>query len=158
MAYQQAWAEQLVLRVDERSLRGFAKLRRAGGHLQVYVPYTCSELTKAALSKAAALTRNLSAHITLFTVHLVPYPLPLDCPDVPAAFLERKLGSVALASGAQAAIRIGYARDPDLGLKQILPNHSLIIIATRKRWWPTAEVKLARRLARAGHSVALVGV
>ena len=158
MAYQQAWPEQLVLRVDERSLRGLAKLRQAAGHLQVYVPYTCSELTKAALSKAAALTRNLSAHITLFTVHLVPYPLPLDRPDVAAAFLERKLGSVAQASGAQADIRIGFARDPHLGIEQILPQHSLIVIATKRRWWPTAEVKLARTLARAGHSVALVGV
>jgi len=158
MAYQQVWPEQLVLRVDERSLRGFAKLRQAAGQVQVFVPYTRSELTQAALSHAAALTRNLSARITLFAVHLVPYPLPLDRPDVPATFLERKLGSVAQASGARADIRIGFARDPNIGLEQILPRHSLIVIATKRRWWPTPEVKLARILARAGHSVALVGV
>lgn len=158
MAHQQAWPEQVVLRVDERSLRGFARLRRPENHLPVYVPYTGAELTKAALSKAVALTRNLSAHITLFTVHLVPYPLPLDQPDVPAAFLEQKLGGVAQASGAQAKIRVGYARDRDLGFRQMLPHHSLVVVATKKRWWPTAEVKLARMLARAGHSVALVGV
>jgi hypothetical protein len=158
MANQQVWPEELVLRLDKRSLRGFAKLQRSAGHLQVFVPYTCPELTRAALCQAAGLTRNLSSHITLFAVHLVPYPLPLDRPDVPAAFLERKLAAVAQAASAEADVRIGFARDPGLGLEQILPHHSLIVMATRRRWWPTAEAKLARTLARAGHSVALVGV
>lgn len=158
MANQQVWPEELVLRLDERSLRGFAKLQRTAGQLQVFVPYTCPELTNAALRRATGLTRNLAAHITLFAVHLVPYPLPLDRPDVPAAFLERELAAVAQAAGAQANVRIGFARDPGLGLEQILPHHALIVMATRRRWWPTAETKLSRILARAGHSVALVGV
>jgi hypothetical protein len=158
MANQQAVPEQLVLRLDGRSLGGLAKLHRTAGTLQVFVPYTCPELTKAALSRAAVLTQNLCAHITLFAVHLVPYPLPFDRPDVPAAFLERTLAAVAQAAGTQTDIRIGFARDAELGLEQILPHRALIVMATRKRWWPTAEAKLARILARAGHSVALVGV
>jgi hypothetical protein len=106
-------SEQVVLRLDERSLRGFAKLQRGAGELRVFVPYTSPELTRLALAKATALTKNLAAHITLFTMHAVPFPLP--------------------------------------------PN-SLVVIATKRSWWPTAEVKLARALARAGHSVALLGV
>lgn len=158
MAYQQVWPEQLVLRLDGRSLGGLAKMHRSAGLLQVFVPYTCPELTKAALSRAAILTENLCAHITLFAVHLVPYPLPFDRPDIPTAFLERALAAVAHAAGTQADIRIGFAREWELGLEQILPHRALIVMATRKRWWPTAEAKLARILARAGHSVALVGV
>jgi len=158
MAYQQAWPEQLVLRLDKRSLRGLARVHRAAGGLHVFVPYSCRELTKAALVQAAALSRNLTAHVTLFAVHVVPYPLPLDQPDVPAAFLEQKLAAVARDAGTQADIRIVFAREPDAGRGQILPPHSLIVMATKKRWWPTAEVKLARTLARAGHSVALLGV
>jgi len=158
MPYNQAWPEQLVLRLDERSLRGLAKGHRADGDLQVFVPYTCPELTMAALAQAAALTRNLTAHITLFAVHVVPYPLALDKPDVPAAFLEQKLAAVAGDAGTQADIRIVYTRDPDAGREQILPPHSLVVLATKKCWWPTSEVKLARALARAGHSVALLGV
>jgi hypothetical protein len=51
-----------------------------------------------------------------------------------------------------------FTREPDAGREQILPAHSLVVLATKKRWWPTAEVKLAQALARAGHSVALLGV
>jgi len=150
--------EQLVLRLDEGSLRGFAKLHRGAGELRVFVPYTSLELTKAALAEAAVLTKNLAAHVTLFTVHVVPFPLPLDRPDVSAAFLERKLEAVVRDAGVQADIRVGFARDLDLGCDQILPPNSLVVMATQKRWWPTAETKLARALARAGHSVALLGV
>jgi len=158
MPSNQAWPEQLVLRLDERSLRGLAKARRAAGDLSVFVPYTCPELTKAALAQATALTRNLTAHLTLFAVHVVPYPLPLDQPDVPAAFLEQKLAAVARDAGAQADTRIVFTREPEAGREQILPPHSLVVLATKKRWWPTAEVKLARALARAGHSVAILEV
>ena len=158
MPYQQAWPEQLVLRLDERSLRGWAKAHRAAGGLQVFVPYTCPELTRAAMAQAIALTRNLTAQIILFAVHLVPYPLPLDQPDIPASFLENKLAAVARAAGTEADIRIVFARERDEVREQILPPHSLVVLATKKRWWPTAEVKLARVLARAGHSVALLGV
>lgn len=158
MLHNQAWPEQLVLRLDERSLRGFAKLQRGAGGLQVFVPYTCPDLTRAALAQAAVLTRNLTAHITLFVVQVVPFPLPLDKPDVSATFLERKLTAVAQEAATQADIQIVFARDPDLGWTQILMPNSLVVMATKKRWWPTAEVKLARALAQAGHSVALLGV
>jgi hypothetical protein len=150
--------EQLVLRLDERSLRGFAKLRRGDGELRVFVPYTSPDLTRTALAEAAVLTRSLSPHITLFLVHVVPFPLPLDKPDVSAAFLERRLAAVVRDAGVEADIRIGFARDRDFGSEQILPPNSLVVMATRRRWWPTAEAKLARALARAGHSVALLGV
>jgi len=158
MPSNQAWPEQLVLRLDERSLRGLAKAHRAAGDFQVFVPYTCPELTKAALAQAAALTRNLTARMTLFAVHIVPYPLPLSMPDVSASFLEQKLAALARDAGAQADIRVVFTREPDAGRAQILPPQSLVVVATKKRWWPTAEVKLARTLARAGHSVALLGV
>ena len=158
MVEKHAWPEPLVLTLDERSLRGFTKLQRANGELQVFVPYTCRELTQAALAKAGELTRNLGARITLFTVHVAPFPLPLDRPDVPSSFLERKLAGVARAAAMQADIRIAIARDAELGCQQILPPHSLVVMATRRRWWPTAEEKLARALAQAGHSVALLGV
>jgi len=157
MPNKQAWPEQLVLRLDDRSLRGFAKLRRGAAGLQVFVPYTSPALARIALAQASALTRNLTAHITFFAVHVVPFSLPLDKPDVTANFLEQKLAGVARETGAQTDIRIVFARDPKLGYEQILMPHSLIVMATKKRWWPTAEVKMARALARAGHSVAILG-
>jgi len=158
MGHNHAWPEQLVVRLDERSLRGFAKLQRGPGGLHVFVPYTSYDLTKAALTSAAMLTRTLAAHITLFAVRVVPFPLSLDRPDVPASFLEQKLAAIAQECVVDVDVRIVFARDPDLGCRQVLMQNSLVVMATRKRWWPTAEVKLARALARAGHSVALLGV
>jgi hypothetical protein len=158
MACHQAWPEPLILRLDARSLRGFAKLQRGSGELQVFVPYTSPELTRAALEQAAVLTRNLAAHITLFAVHVIPFPLPLNKPGVSAALLEQKVAAVAHEASTQVDIRVVCARDSALGSKQILMPNSLVVMATKKRWWPTAEVKLAGVLARAGHSVALLGV
>lgn len=153
----QGWPDQLSLRLDERVLRGFARVERGGG-LHVFVLFTSLDLTRAALRKAAALTRNLAARITLFAVQVVPYPLPLDRPPVSPEFLENRLTAVALEVEAQVDVHTVFARDLDAGFERVLAPHSLIVIATRKRWWPTAEMKLTRSLVRAGHSVALLEV
>ena len=42
--------------------------------------------------------------------------------------------------------------------KKVLEPGSLVILATKKRWWPTREEKLARSLAKAGHQVMLLPV
>lgn len=125
-------------------------MQRGSGELQVFVPYTSPDLARAALAQAAALTRNLTAHITLFAVWNKPHIYP--------ALLEQKLVAVAREADTQAETRIVFAQDPDTGRKQILMPNSLVVMATKKRWWPTAEVKLAGALARAGHSVALLEV
>ncbi len=158
MACHQAWPEQLIVRLDERSLLGLAKLQRGRGGFPVFVPYTSPELTRAALEQAAVLTRNLGAHITLFAVQVIPFSMPLDIPSGSVALLEQKLAAVAQQAGTEAEVRVICARDFGLGLKQILMPNSLVVMATKKRWWPTAEVKLAGVLARAGHSVAILGV
>ena len=158
MPHSQAWPEHLTLRLDERSLCGFAKLRRGSGALQVFVPYTSPDLARSALAQAVVLTRNLTAQITLFAVHVVPFPVPLDKPNVSEAFLERKLAAVARGAGAAVRVRVAFARDAEYGYHQVLIPNSLVVMASQKRWWPTAEVKLARSLVRAGHSVALLEV
>jgi hypothetical protein len=40
-------------------------------------------------------------------------------------------------------------------LAAVLEPHSLIVLGARKRWWPTQEKRLARKLRRAGHEVIL---
>jgi hypothetical protein len=154
----QAWPDPLILRLDEYTLRGLARSRSRDGELRVFVPYTCPHLTRAALIESAALARNLGAHITLFAVQIVPFPLPLERPDVLPKFLERKLMAIAREIESPADVRIVFARDLDSGAQQVLMPGSLVVVATEKRWWPTAEMKLARSLARAGHGVALLGI
>jgi hypothetical protein len=153
----QGWPDQLSLRLDKRVLRGFARVEK-GGALRVFVPFTSPDLTRAALRKAAALTRNLAARITLFAVQVVPFPLPLDRPQVSPKFLESSLTAVALEVEAQVDVHTVFTRDLDAGFERVLAPHSLVVMATRKRWWPTAETKLTRSLVRAGHSVALLEI
>lgn len=73
-------------------------------------------------------------------------------------FLENRLATVALEVEAELEMRTVFTRDLDAGFARVLAPHSLVVMATKKRWWPTAEVKLTRLLVRAGHSVVLLEV
>lgn len=73
-------------------------------------------------------------------------------------FLKRRLRAIAGEIGSEVDVQLIFARDLYFAIGQVLPSHSLVVLAAKKRWWPTAETKLARRLGRAGHSVALLAV
>jgi hypothetical protein len=122
------------------------------------VPYTRPDLTRVALAKAFVLTEKLAARIILLAVQVVPYPLPLERPDVAPALIENKLKAIAGEVDAPVEVRLLFARDAATAIQDTLPADSLVVLATRKSWWPTAEAKLARSLGRAGHSVALLGI
>jgi hypothetical protein len=145
------------LLLDAKRLRGFQDLR-GEQRLPVFVPYTTPELTGAALEAAAALTRSLRATAVLLAVHVVPILLPLEEPNVPREYLEQRLRAIAAESAIPVRVELVFTRDPETGLRQALAPESLVLIATRKRWWKTAEEKMARFLAREGHSVLLVTV
>jgi hypothetical protein len=151
-------AGQFVLRLDEASFCNLAKLRSTDAELRVFVPYTSVELTKAALTRATVLVRNLDLHITLFAVQIVPFPLPLERSAVAPDFLEQRLLVIAGEMEVAVDSQLIFARDLDFGMQRVLPPNSLVVVATKKSWWPTSEAKLARSLARAGHSVALLVV
>jgi hypothetical protein len=148
--------DRFVLRLDQASFAKIAQQRSAAGELRVFVPYTSVELTKAALSEATLLVKDLDVHITLFAVQIVPFPLPLERSDVAPEFLVQRLLAIAGEIEAAVNVQLIFARDLDFGMRRILPPNSLVIVATKKSWWPTSEAKLARSLVRAGHSVALL--
>ena len=148
----------LVLRVDKSSFHNFARLRSGAGELRIFVPYTSRELTRAALREAAGLVKNLHAHVTLFAVQIVPFLLPLDRPDVAPEFLEQRLMAIAREMEGLVDVQLICAREFDSGMERVLVPNSLVVLATKKRWWPTEEIKMARALARAGHKIALLEV
>jgi hypothetical protein len=150
--------EPVVLRLDKSSFRNIAKLRSGASELRIFVPYTSRELTQAALTEATKLVKNLAGHITLFAVQIVPFLLPLERPDVAPEFLEQRLLAIAGEMGTQVDVQLVCARDLDFGIQRVLAPNSLVVVATKKHWWPTSETKLARALARAGHDVALLEV
>lgn len=146
------------MKLDELALREFAEWKAHAGELRVFVPHTSRRLTKACLSAVSALTSNLGARVTLLAVQIVPFPLPLDRPDVAPQFVERELAALAREIEAPVDVQVMIARDLEIGLRQGLTPSALVVMAAKKRRWPNAEVRLARSLARAGHSVVVVGV
>src|SRR5689334_5401970 len=79
-----------------------------GPRLDLKVIFTDLRNTAAALTTARSMARGLSARITLMVAQVVPYPLPLADPPVPAEFTERLLKSIAVED---TAVEIYLCRD-----------------------------------------------
>jgi hypothetical protein len=124
-----------------------------GTRLGVVVVFTSVESTVHALRKAGALASRLGAHITLLVPQVVPYPLPLTSPPVLLDFSERRFRVIATESPVETTVRLYLCRDQLETLAAVLEPHSLIVLGGRKRWWPTREERLARKLRRSGHEV-----
>jgi hypothetical protein len=50
-------------------------------------------------------------------------------------------------------VAIYLCRDPLETLQSVLKPHSIVVVGTRKRWWPTREKRLAAKLQRLGFEV-----
>jgi hypothetical protein len=115
--------------------------------LEIVVLHTASKETVRALKMAADLASGL-APVRLIAIHEVPYPLPLDAPQVSVEFLEQRFQA-----GVEASIDIRLCRDTrDVMESQLSPN-CVVVIGGRHHWWPIAAMRLARRLERLGHQV-----
>jgi hypothetical protein len=132
----------------ERHLAEQSELR-----LNISVIFTSVECTLAALREAGRLASNLGGQITLVVPQVVPYPLALDALPVTAGFNERSFRTVAGASSISTTVRVYLCRDPEAAVLSALTPRSLVVIGGGKRWWPTAEKRLAGKLRRAGHEV-----
>jgi hypothetical protein len=129
---------------------------RDSPQLRVNVLATTEKATIAALRAAATLAANLGAQITLIAIEVVPWQLPLQKPQVPVAFLERKLYGLVCEAGVvgeEVGIRLCLCRDQHAALRGILRPHSLVVIGGRNRWWLRRERKLKKLLTSLGHRV-----
>jgi hypothetical protein len=123
--------------------------------LNVAVIFTSVQSTLAALKKAGALANRLSGRITLVVPQVVPYPLPLTSPPVLLDWNEKRFRVIAGESSVETTVQIYLCRDRLETLTAVLSPRSLVVVGGPKRWWPTAEKRLARTLRRAGHEVIL---
>jgi hypothetical protein len=123
--------------------------------LNIDVVFTSVEATLVALKKAAELANRLGARITLVVPQVVPYPLPLESPPVLLDWNERRFRVIAEQSPVETTVHLYLCRDRVQMLRDALRPHSLVVLGGRKRWWPTAEDRLARELRRQGHEVIL---
>jgi hypothetical protein len=150
----------MALAVERMLIPAIARPRRQAGidditRLGVVVVFTSVETTVHALRKAGVLATRLSAHITLVVPQVVPYPLSLTSPPILLDFSERRFRVIAAESSVDTTVRIYLCRDQMETLAAVLEPQSLIVLGGRKRWWPTEERRLARKLRRAGHEVIL---
>lgn len=122
--------------------------------LDVVVPFTTPELTRAALDAANRLGAALHAAILLVKIQLIPYPLDLRQSPVPLEFLRKQLRSLKSEIPINREIRL--ARDFEQGLTGALHDDSLVVLATRRRPWKTSTERLADSLRRAGYRVIVV--
>jgi hypothetical protein len=131
----------------------------ASGPLEVNVIFTGPQATAAGLNFAQGFARELGAHIRLRAAIAVPLQLPLDEPSVSIAFLQenlRNLVSQLEPDSFAPSVYLYLCRDCISALLQVLAPNSLVVIGGPKRWWPTAERRMARALRSKGHRVILV--
>jgi hypothetical protein len=87
--------------------------------------------------------------------HIVPYPLPLECPDTDPAVKLRFIAS-ALRDLNECHVDVSLCRDVFDALQQELHVGALVFIASSDVWWPNYEKRLAKRLRNLGHNCMLV--
>jgi hypothetical protein len=125
----------------------------AVSNLQIVVPHKTSQLTRAALTYAAGLAKDLNARIRLIHIHVVPYGVPLDKPNVNPRHLARRLRQLAQESAMPVSAEVIYARDWEQALRRSLAPGSLVLMAIKRSLWRTSEKRLAARLRKIGHQV-----
>lgn len=123
--------------------------------LWIVVPYTTTQLTRAAL-RHSAVCSDLNVHVCLVDVQVVPFPCPLDQPPVNKEYSQNRLQALLAECTVPGHATVLYTRDWLEAFHRMLTPESLVIIPTKKRWWRTREEKLAGTLRKAGHEVLLL--
>jgi len=121
--------------------------------LKITVVYTSEKATLLAMQKAVALASSLPAKLRLVYPQIVPYPCPVASPPVLPEFTAKRLRQMASHVALDTDIHVCLCRDREDALRAELLPRSVVVLGGRKRWWPTAEKGLARKLRRAGHEV-----
>jgi hypothetical protein len=100
------------------------------------------------------MSADLLPLIRMVRTQAVPYPLQLEAAPVSAGILREQLTPLAREFGAR--LQICFARDDREALAHLLDADSVVVIASRRRWWRTREERLARWLIHRGFHVAVV--
>jgi hypothetical protein len=124
--------------------------------LEIGVIFTSAEATIAAINRASTLLGGLNGHISLVVANTVPYPLPLENPPVSLDFNKQCLLEIAQASPVETTVHLYLCRCRLQVLTSVLKPGSLVVIGSRKGWWPTWEKRLARKLQCVGHKIILI--
>ncbi|MGD0771287.1 MAG: hypothetical protein ABSC05_00545 [Candidatus Solibacter sp.] len=142
------------LRIDPGQLGSDA----FSGELELVVPYTNPDLTRALMRKAVALTAGLQARISLVAVHTVPFPADFHCATSTHTFLVDQLTELASECPLPVNPQVVLARSREEGFRYALRPESTVLLGTYRHLWRTSEERLARMLVSDGHKVALLHI
>jgi hypothetical protein len=126
----------------------------APARLELVVPFTDPDLTRAALAAADSMGTQLHAAIRLVRIQIVPFPMELNQSPVALDFLREQL--LHLRSTLPVLPEIRLAREFEPALLGALHRDSVVVLASKTRPWRTRTEKLAAVLQQAGHKVVLV--
>jgi|SRR5579883_2686086 hypothetical protein len=121
--------------------------------LDLVVPITTPELTRASIRAAEHLAAGIQAEIRLLKIQVVPFPLQITAPPIPVRFLREQL--MKYGSSLPLAREIRLARCFEDALRRALRSDSIVLIGSKRRRWRTHNERLAADLRRAGYAVIL---
>jgi hypothetical protein len=121
--------------------------------LDLVVPVTTPELTRASIRAAERLASGIWAQIRLLKIQLVPFPLQITAPPVSVEFLCAQL--LRYVSSLPLRREVKLAREFQPALRRALRIDSVVLIGSKRRRWRTRNERLAADLHRAGYAVIL---
>jgi hypothetical protein len=123
-----------------------------GGH-PIHVIATNDDGTHAALAEARRLANRTSRRVVILVPQFVSFVQAPATPVESLALTER-YRHFADAAGVEAVVRVCVCSRVDDLFRWMLSKGSRIIVGgRRRRFWPTAEERLAQRLKTLGHEV-----
>jgi hypothetical protein len=126
--------------------------------IHVTVLSTTDRETSAALAAAGTLARDLDADIRLVAFIIVPFPLELTQPPIPASFTINRSTTLARNLNIEMQLQICYCREVAGALGVCLGVKSLVIMGRQRRWWSWWETRLTRLVRSQGHQIVVVDV
>jgi hypothetical protein len=128
----------------------------ADTEVEVNLVVTTLQGASAVLGAASSLLRDLRGRIVVHLAQAIPYPLPLDAPPVSLESIHRRMIALSARWPVPIRVEVYLCRDRAETIRKVLQPGSLVMMEGRKRWWPTREQALARKLERDGHRVVLI--
>lgn len=159
MLKQTTFARESLSRDCKPTLTGQQTPKRDSGRLEVNVVFTDPQATALALRTATALAAELDACIRLRAAIAVPLQLPLDQPQISVPFTQSVLSELVSRlepHNFDVTAHLYLSRDRTKAFLDLLEPNSVVILAGRKRPWPTPDSRFAKRLQREGHRVLFI--
>lgn len=145
--------------IQKQSDSPFVEQSPQTAELDLVIPFTTPELTRAAVKAANRMGVGLNAALRLVRVQVVPFELDLSRPPVFIDFLKEQLAGFESALPLAGEVRL--ARDFEEGIKGTLRPDSVVILAMKRRprirMWTTGTELLSRSLRRSGYRTVMVG-